>query len=115
MELNNQINLTYLEATFGNNKSIINKVLNSFLSKTPQLLIDLTDNANNNNWDEVKMIAHKTKSSFNTIGATTIGDILAQIELEAGNENEDNIHILINKVENLKQHVFNEIEKEINK
>lgn len=115
MELNKQINLLYLETTFGNNKTVINKVLTSFLNNTPQLLIDLGNQANQNNWGEVKMIAHKIKSSFNTIGATTVGNLLAEIELGATEKNKENIFGLINNIKELEQQVFSEVEKEINK
>ncbi|MCO6500582.1 MAG: Hpt domain-containing protein [Vicingus serpentipes] len=114
-ELNSQINLTYLETTFGNNRMIINKVLSSFLNNTPQLVEDLSLNAVNSKWEDVQMIAHKMKSSFNTLGATSIGNILAEIERGACDKKVESILDMVNQVKELSQHVFKEVQLELNK
>ena len=114
-ELNYQINLTYLETTFGDNKLIINKVLNSFMNNTPQLLEDLSLKAVNSNWQDVQMIAHKMKSSFNTLGATSIGNMLAEIERGANVGEFQSILDMVNQVKELSKQVFKEVQLELNK
>ena len=114
-ETKGTIDLSYLEATFGGNGAIVNKVLQSFIDNTPQLLRELIDNSSNKNWGEVKMVAHKMKSSYNTIGAKNTGEILAKIELEALGEDQLNISNLVAQVEGLSQGVFKEVKSELNK
>lgn len=109
------IDLSYLEATFGGNKTIINKVLQSFIDNTPQLLIELEDNIANYSWKEVKMIAHKIKSSFNTIGAKNVGELLGRIELETSDYDKLNISLLINQVRSMSDNIFNAVTSELNK
>jgi HPt (histidine-containing phosphotransfer) domain-containing protein len=104
------IDLSYLENTFSGNKEIINKVLESFLESTPQLVLNLSYNIKNKNWNEVKMLAHMIKSSFHTIGAKSVGDILEELELSLRNSIS-----LLNQINLLSQQVFNEIECGLNK
>lgn len=111
----NTIDLSYLEATFGGNKTIINKILNSFMDNTPRLLEELEDKIAKNSWGEVKMIAHKIKSSFNTIGAKNVGELLGRIELETSNDDKLNISLLINQVKSISDNIFNAIASELNK
>ncbi len=118
MEMNtnsNQTNLEYLEVTFGGNKVALNKILNSFLTNTTQLMKDLFVNYDAENWGEVKMIAHKMKSSFNTVGAKDIGHTLEEIEqsaIEGGDKS--NIPVLISNVKILGTKAFKEIEEKLN-
>jgi HPt (histidine-containing phosphotransfer) domain-containing protein len=114
-QTNNIIDLSYLEATFDKNQAIINKILLSFMDKTPSLLIQLNKEINNNNWNEVKMIAHKIKSSFNTVGAKYIGEVLGQIENESSEQNKSSIQVLINQIKEPSSDVFKKIEFEIAK
>jgi len=109
------IDLSYLEITFGGNKVIINKILKSFIDSASDLVLELTNNVNESNWENVKMIAHKMKSSYNTIGAKTTGNILERIELESAQENKTTIILLINQVKKISQQVIKEVEKELNK
>ncbi len=113
IEINNTIDLSYLEATFSGNKEIINKVLQSFMKNTPELLIELNDRAINNDWENVKMIAHKIKSSFNTIGAKRIGDILLKIELASNDSDSSNVLLLISEANSLSESVFEEIKEKL--
>lgn len=111
MEVNNssQINLDYLNATFGNNQMVIQKILNNFLKNTPQLIQCLSDNIDAINWAEIKMIAHKTKTSYTTVGATVVAQKLAEIELNASLENKMSILPLINEIKLLNELVCSEI------
>lgn len=113
MEINKQLDLSYLETTFGGNKMIVNKVLSSFLDKTPQLITSLKESVNQNNWDEVKMIAHKMKSSFNTLGAKLIGELLAEIELKSLEGNKNELLDLTVKIQNLGEQALNEVKEEL--
>jgi HPt (histidine-containing phosphotransfer) domain-containing protein len=115
LETSNSINLNYLEVTFGGDKKIINKVLKSFMSNTPEFITELADNVTTGNWNNVRMIAHKIKSSFNTIGAIKVGDVLSRIELDSSEENKSNIYLLVNQVKELSQKVFSDINIELNK
>jgi len=111
----NTIDLSYLKITFSDNNAIINKVLQSFTDSTPQHLEQLITSCSNRNWEDVKMVAHKMKSSYNTIGAKKAGELLAQIELEALNADQPNLSNLVNKIEELSQEVFKEVQLELNK
>ncbi len=105
----NEINLGYLEATFGDNKMIINKVLQSFMDNTPSLLSELYACFQDNNWEQTRMIAHKMKTSYNTIGATTVGELLANIEVDANESNKMTIIGLIDQVKNMSENIFIEV------
>ncbi len=67
------------------------------------------DNIANNSWENVKMIAHKIKSSYNTIGAKETGEILEKIELETAFENKGNIQSFVAQLGELSERVFREV------
>ena len=109
------INLNYLESTFGDNKVIINKILQSFMDNTPSLLLNLANCFINNDWEQTRMIAHKMKTSYNTIGAKNTGELLAIIEIETNENNKSNISELIELVRTFSESIFIEVDTELNK
>ena len=115
MEIANSIDLSYLRITFGDNNEIINKVLKSFINGTPQLLVDLQESEIKKDWNNVKEIAHKMKSSYNTIGAKYAGGLLAQIELNAVDGDQSLVSNLIIEIDEVSKMVFKEVELELNK
>lgn len=115
MEIVNSIDLSYLRVTFGDNNEIINKVLKSFIEGTPPLLMELQENAAKNNWDVVREIAHKIKSSYNTIGAKQVGNFLAKLEEDAIGGDQTILSMLVLEIDEESKLVFKEVEIELNK
>ena len=115
MNLTPQINLDYLERTFDSDKIIIHKILNSFIDNTPQLIKDLSEHISQGNKEDVIMIAHKMKTSFNTLGATEVGTLLSKIELEAASSNVQSLSNMVEKVKELNEQVLKEVKEELNK
>lgn len=113
MKTNNAIDLSYLERTFDGNKDTISIVLQSFINNTPQLTKELIDCITNASWENAKMLAHKIKSSFITIGAKKTGDLLEKIEMESSDENKDVIQRLIKKLIEMSEQVFSEVNSTI--
>lgn len=106
---NNIIDLSYLELTFKGNKGLIIKILKSVIDNSPNELVELSNYEKDKNWEQVKMTAHKLKTSFETIGAKKVADILLNIELTSSNKDTMKISELISEASNLSVSVFEEI------
>jgi HPt (histidine-containing phosphotransfer) domain-containing protein len=113
MKTSNSIDLNYLELTFEGDKNTINIVLQSFIKNTPQLTKELIECMVAASWKEAKHLAHKIKSSFITVGAKRIGDLLDKILTVPGNKNKTEVNCLVKELKELSEQVFSEVNSTI--
>ncbi len=74
------IDLSYLNETIGKNKEIQKTILQLFLDQLPGFREDIKDLYNNKDFTGIKDLAHKTKNSFEMVGAKEQANILENIE-----------------------------------
>ncbi len=79
-------NLSLLYEISGDDKNILNELINIFIEQSKEFIISITNDFKNKNWDKLGAIAHKAKSSVRTMGMEDLGNKLNQIEhLSKGN------------------------------
>ena len=107
-----KINLCYLKEIADGNDSFIIEMIEMFLEKTPEALEKMTSSMLQQNWEEVRLIAHRIKPSFVYMGLSETQKVLAEIEMcnESINEREK-IPGLIESVQIASQSAFKELEK----
>ena len=89
-------------------------MIEMFLQKTPGALEEMNASFRQQNWKELRMIAHRIKPSFNYMGAAGIQKKLALIENYSETQsNLDKIEELIQEVETSSRVVFDELATEL--
>ncbi len=79
-------NLSFLYEVAGNDKDILNDLINIFIEQSKEFIISITRSFENKNWYRLGAVAHKAKSSVRTMGMDELGNKLHQIEhLSKGN------------------------------
>jgi len=74
------IDLSYLEDMSGNNKDIMNEMVEIFLEQTPEFTEGISEYFENKQWTNLGAVAHKAKSSVRIMGMNDLGDCLEKIE-----------------------------------
>lgn len=72
--------LSYLKEMSGNDKSIIEEMIEIFIEQIPEFTDEVSSNFDTRDWAGLGAIAHKAKSSVRTMGMEYIGDCLEQLE-----------------------------------
>lgn len=72
--------LSYLKEMSGNDKSIIEEMIEIFIDQIPEFEEEITTHFDNQDWSKLGAIAHKAKSSVRTMGMEYLGDCLEQLE-----------------------------------
>ena len=83
---NIKIDLTFLKEMAGGNQIFMNEILEMFISSTPGSLAKMQEAIAENDWINVKAIAHKLKSSMFLVGIKELEMNMIAIEQNAGNE-----------------------------
>jgi HPt (histidine-containing phosphotransfer) domain-containing protein/anti-sigma regulatory factor (Ser/Thr protein kinase) len=74
------IDLTYLRELADGDKAFISEIIALFMEQTPQHLIRLQEYASVHKWNEIKVLAHKMKSSVTMIGNAELVEIFVYLE-----------------------------------
>jgi len=109
-------NLSFLKKTFNDEQDIILEVLQIFIEDTPNDYEHLKLAIQNKNFTSTMEIAHKIKSSFNTLGLEKETKILEKIEYLAKEKKEfEEIHTLFNRLDASYTIILKEITQHIKK
>jgi len=109
-----KINLTYLKQVAGDNQEFIIQMIEMFLQKTPEALEEMETKFREQNWEDVRNIAHRIKPTYTYVGLGDIHKMLAKIEKCCqAKENLESISELIHEVETLSTAAFAELQKEL--
>lgn len=85
---NVEINLSLLKEMAAGNQEFMDEVLHMFITTTPDSLQKMKDALENENWDQLKGIAHRLKSSMFLIGIKELEMNMATIEQSAQKQND---------------------------
>ncbi len=78
------VNLTFLEEhAFGNDAFVV-KMIDLFMKQAPDLLRDLRQARAAEDWERVRFVAHKMKSSARMLGIEALTGVLQVVERHAG-------------------------------
>lgn len=83
------INLQKLTSLSGNSKTAVNNIIQVFLKQVPKQMEHLIGLVADKDWDNVKMLSHKMKSSYAIIGANSVRSLLEAIEEDCRQNNVD--------------------------
>jgi CheY-like chemotaxis protein len=111
------INLSYLREVSGNNAEFITQMIELFLQKTPEALEEMNERFRQQNWEELRNIAHRIKPSYTYVGLAEIHKMLAEIEREAlenhSQTNVDKVSTLISEVGSKSKEAFKALKEEL--
>lgn len=87
------IDFSYLEKIFDNDKAMIGEVIQTFEWEIPEILGELQEGIDGQNWEQASKMAHKAKASFKMFGMHECVTRLVQIEVDAKSQLYDNIQL----------------------
>lgn len=73
-------NLSLVYSIAGGDESFVIRMLQLFLDTMPQTLVELQKETAGQNWEQVGRLAHKLKSTIDSMGISSLKDIVRQIE-----------------------------------
>lgn len=111
------INLKNLVTLSGNNPNTINSIVDLFILQTPPRLEELKGYLKKKDWQNLKSLCHKLKSSYSIIGAASLKKNLEIIEVDCANKEIDakKFDLLIKQTCELNDRVMQEIKQELSR
>jgi HPt (histidine-containing phosphotransfer) domain-containing protein len=96
--------LTMVRSVCGGDEGFLTKMVKLFLETVPPALTDLKETVSSGQWDRVSKIAHKLKSTIDSMGIDSLKDDIRTIEANAKSQQETaGIPVLVDKVYNVVQ------------
>ncbi len=77
--------LAMIRSVSGGDEAFIKKMILLFIETVPQNVQELVDSTAQKNWEQVSKMAHKLKSTIDSMGIKTVHDNIRSIELNAKN------------------------------
>ena len=113
--VHHKINLNYLKQISDGNDGFIIEMIEMFLNKTPQALEEMNEHFKSQNWNELRMIAHRIRPSFTYIGLPDLQKKLGEIErLTSSPENvSPEVSSLIYEVDLVSKSAFRQLKAEL--
>lgn len=86
LTVNKHYNLSYFEKFADGDKSFIKEMMKMFIKETPEIISQLNHLYKNQNWQELKILAHKFSPRLSYIGMDETMNIVSTLEKYALNE-----------------------------
>ncbi len=96
---NKLYDLTMIQSVSGGDKAFIKKMILLFIETVPQNVQELVDSAERKNWEQVSKMAHKLKSTIDSMGIRTIHDQIRSVEMNA--KNQEHLELIPNMVQQI--------------
>jgi PAS domain S-box-containing protein len=109
------INLSYLKSIADGNDGFIIEMIEMFLNKTPEALEKMEACFRQQNWEELRQIAHRIKPSFGYVGLATTQQMLGEIEKLSEDPTGDvsRVERLMGEVRAISRSAFSQLEHEL--
>jgi CheY-like chemotaxis protein/HPt (histidine-containing phosphotransfer) domain-containing protein len=106
--------LSMIQSVSGGDDAFIKKMIRLFIQTVPQNVQELVDATNNGNWEQVSKMAHKLKSTIDSMGIRSVHDVIRTIEMHAKNRDQlDRIPELVKQVESVVSACISQLQSEI--
>jgi CheY-like chemotaxis protein len=106
--------LTMIQSVSGGDDSFIKKMIRLFIQTVPQNVQELADAATTGNWEQVSKMAHKLKSTIDSMGIRSIHDVIRTIEMHAKNRDQvERIPEMVKQVESVVSSCISQLHSEI--
>jgi CheY-like chemotaxis protein/HPt (histidine-containing phosphotransfer) domain-containing protein len=83
---NKLYDLTMIRSVSGGDEAFIKKMILLFIETVPQNVQDLVNASGQKNWEQVSKMAHKLKSTIDSMGIRTLHDQIRAVEMNAKNQ-----------------------------
>jgi len=78
--------LAMIQSVSGGDEAFIRKMIQLFIQTVPQNVRELVDATSQGNWEQVSKMAHKLKSTIDSMGIRSIHDQIRTVEMHAKNQ-----------------------------
>jgi CheY-like chemotaxis protein len=96
--------LTMVQAIAGGDAGFIKKMVQIFLDTIPPSVVQLNIELQQQNWDALSKLAHKMKSTIDSMGIAKLKDVIRTIEANGKQKNQlENLPALVKQVEDVLQ------------
>jgi CheY-like chemotaxis protein len=112
---NKLYDLTMIQSVSGGDKAFIKKMILLFIETVPQNVQELVDASERKNWEQVSKMAHKLKSTIDSMGIRTIHDQIRSVEMNA--KNQEHLELMPNMVRQIESVVsvcIQQLHREVN-
>ena len=82
-DYNKLYDLTMIRSVSGGDEAFIKKMILLFMETVPQNVQELVDATGNKNWEQVAKMAHKLKSTIDSMGIRTLHEQIRRVEKQA--------------------------------
>jgi len=107
-------NIEYLKQVSGGDRMIMGKAISKFIETTPEMLNNMNQLLQDENYDELAKTAHKLKSSVAMMGMEEILKTIKNIEFVSKNrERLDALPVLVNRSRKMIQYAIEELHQEL--
>jgi len=104
----------FLKELSDNNDQFYKDFLIMFLTNIPIAISSIKKSFETENWENLKLAAHKVKPSFNYVGLKELNTLAAKIEMQAKVKDPCNILEMIARIEEVMVYATKELEQELN-
>jgi len=99
---NKLYDLNMIRSVSGGDKAFIKKMILLFIETVPQNVQELVDATKQKNWEQVSKMAHKLKSTIDSMGIRSIHDQIRAVEMNAKNKEQlENLPDMVRQVESV--------------
>jgi CheY-like chemotaxis protein/HPt (histidine-containing phosphotransfer) domain-containing protein len=106
--------LSMIQSVSGGDDAFIKKMISLFIQTVPQNVQELVDAAGNGNWEQVAKMAHKLKSTIDSMGIRSIHDVIRTVESHAKTRDQlEQIPELVRQVESVVSSCILQLQLEI--
>jgi len=111
---NTLFDLTMIRSVSGGDTAFIKKMILLFIETVPQNVQELVLAMNQENWEQVSKMAHKLKSTIDSMGIRTLHDQIRTVEMNAKNREQlDHLPIIVRQVESVVSVCIQQLRREV--
>ena len=109
-------NLTKIEAFIGNDKKVIDNIIDIFLNNTPEMLLIINKGLKEKDYNNISFYSHKLKSSIDSFSINELKSEIRLIEnFSKEKHNLEELPQLINNLNNIMNRVIQKVKEDFNK
>jgi CheY-like chemotaxis protein/HPt (histidine-containing phosphotransfer) domain-containing protein len=107
--------LTMIQSVSGGDETFIKKMIQLFIATVPQNVNELVEATGQKNWEQVSKMAHKLKSTIDSMGIRSIHDQIRAVEINAKNQDQlDRLPDMVRLVESVVSVCIQQLRNEVN-
>jgi CheY-like chemotaxis protein/HPt (histidine-containing phosphotransfer) domain-containing protein len=111
---NKLYDLTMIRSVSGGDEGFIKKMILLFIDTVPQNVQELVDATGQQNWGQVAKMAHKLKSTIDSMGIRSLHDQIRTVEMQAKNSDQlDQMPKMVRQVESVVSVCIQQLKSEI--